>query len=80
MTWGVISDRDLVRALADKDASLTAADIARPPVVTVEPTERLDRVAELMAAHDLSHVIVTEGVVPVGVITSLAIARAAGLQ
>jgi predicted transcriptional regulator len=80
LTWSAITDRDLMRALAAGETGATAADLATRSVVTVEPTERLDRVAELMTEHDVTHLVVTEQDGPVGIISSLDVARAAGAR
>jgi CBS domain-containing protein len=78
LKWGAVTDRDLIRALAGDNTSLTAADIASTELVTVEPADRLDTAAALMAEHDVTHLVVLENAVPVGIISSLDVARAAG--
>jgi CBS domain-containing protein len=56
---------------------VTAGSIAAGEMVTVEPTEPLDRVVQLMNEHEITHLVVVEKGFPVGVISSLDIARAA---
>jgi CBS domain-containing protein len=76
LTWGTLTDRDLMRAL-DSDTSVTAGPIAATEIVTVEPAESLDRAVQLMNEHEVTHLVVVEKDFPVGVISSLDIARAA---
>jgi CBS domain-containing protein len=44
----------------------------------VEPQETLDRAVQLMAAYDVTHVIVVENDYPVGIVSTLDVARAVG--
>src|SRR5688500_7863041 len=48
LTWGTLTDRDLMRALDGGETSVTAGPVAATEIVTVEPWERLDRVVQLM--------------------------------
>lgn len=77
LTWGTLTDSDLIRALDSGDTSVTAGPIAATEIVTVEPSESLDRVVQLMSEHEITHLVVVDGGFPVGVISSLDIARAA---
>ena len=47
-------------------------------MITVEPQEMLDRAVQLMASYDVTHVLVVEDGAPVGIVSSLDVARAAG--
>ena len=78
LTWGIISDHDLMRALDATGESVTAAALAVTAMITVEPQEMLDRVVQLMASYDVTHVLVVEDGAPVGIVSSLDVARAAG--
>jgi CBS domain-containing protein len=78
LTWGVISDRDLLRALDAGDGGVTAAQLAMPADPTIEVAETLDRAIQLMADYDVSHILVVEKGYPVGMISALDVARAAG--
>jgi CBS domain-containing protein len=76
--WGVVSDADLVAAAAAGDVDdRTAGGTARTPLVTVRPYESLQRVAELMREHRVTHVVVVtpESERPVGVVSTLDVAR-----
>ena len=66
-----------MRALDSGDTSVTAGPIAATEIVTVEPAESLDRAVQLMNEHEVTHLVVVEKDFPVGVISSLDIARAA---
>jgi CBS domain-containing protein len=77
LSWGVLTDRDLIRALDNGDTSTTAGHIAATEVVTIDSAERLDRAVQVMSEHEVSHLVVVEKDFPVGVLSSLDIARAA---
>jgi CBS domain-containing protein len=75
-TWGMISDTDLLRS-ADQDLdTTTAGQIAGTELVTVAPYESLAHAAQLMAEHDVTHVLVVDSQAdrPVGVVSSLDVA------
>ena len=76
LVWGIISDLDLVRAGIRSGGEQTAKEIALEPVATVDPTTPLRKVAELMATHGASHVVVAnrETQRPTGMISTLDIA------
>jgi CBS domain-containing protein len=78
LSWGIVHDHDLMTALDRTDATATAGSMAAVPPLTVEPTEPLDRVAALMAEHKVTHVVVVEDDYPVGVVSALDVAGAAG--
>lgn len=74
--WGIVSAFDVVRAaLSDVDEH-TAAGTASTEVVTVGADEPLERAAQLMAEHEVWHLVVVEGGRPVGIVSTLDIARA----
>ena len=72
--WGVVSDLDLIGAVGtDADAGSVAAS----PVVTVTPDLSLQHAAALMVENATTHLLViSDKGLPVGVISSLDIARA----
>ena len=76
LIWGLVSDMDIVRAAESGIEGHTAADAARTEVVTVDPSTPLRHAATLMDEHAGSHLIVTSGGHPVGVVSSLDIAGA----
>jgi CBS domain-containing protein len=73
--WGVVSDLDLARAIATDEAGSTARAVTSKPVVTVAIDERISRAAELMVDHAIAHLVVVRRGRPVGVISTLDLAR-----
>ena len=78
LTWGIISDHDLMRALDATGESVTAAGLAVTAMISGDPPEMLARAVQLMASYDVTHVLVVEDGAPVGMVSSLDVARAAG--
>ncbi len=78
LAWGIVSDLDLMRALAPGADEATAAEFAGTEIVTVSPRESLERAVQLMAEHETSHLVVVspETGRPVGMLSTLDIARA----
>jgi CBS domain-containing protein len=76
LSWGVVSDLDLVRA-AGAGEQVTAARAGATEVVTVAPSDSLDGAAQVMGEHDTAHlVVVDERGQPVGVLSTLDVAGA----
>lgn len=76
LTWGLLSDLDLIAAASDPYTPGDAGHLAATELVLVEPQEPLLRAAQLMAEHQLSHLLVvskTSGR-PVGMVSTLDIA------
>ncbi len=76
---GVISDLDIVAAAATGDAP-TAREAAATEPLGVSADERLDRAAQLMSEHAVSHLVVLDAAsgYPVGVLSTLDIAAIYG--
>jgi CBS domain-containing protein len=77
--WGVVTDADLVRAALDNGVdALTAKQVAATPAVIVFSADPLERAMQLMAEHEITHVIVVErhSGRPIGVLSTLDVARA----
>jgi CBS domain-containing protein len=72
--WGIVSDIDVLRSAGEDPDERTASDIAGTELLTVEPAESLERAAQLMAEHEVTHVVVVAGQRPVGVLSSLDLA------
>ena len=72
---GVVSDLDVVAALASGEEP-TAAQAATTEPLAVPAGERLDRAAQLMAGHGVSHVVVLDSADghPIGVLSTLDVA------
>ena len=79
LAWGIVSDLDLIAALTSGAEEASAAQLAATAIVTVESTDSLEQAAELMAARNAHHLVVVSSAEarPVGVISTLDIARAA---
>ena len=71
---GVISDVDVAAGALDPDAS--AGTLARTELLRISPEDSLKRAVQLMAEHELSHLVVVQphSGHPVGVLSALDIA------
>jgi CBS domain-containing protein len=76
-TWTVVSDRDLMTAAtADRIDEPAAGSVAGTSVPRIGSAEPLMRAAQIMAEHDVSHLIVVGEATgrPEGVLSSLDVA------
>jgi predicted transcriptional regulator len=75
---GIISDLDLMLALASGEMHLVAGTIAATDAPVIGPDEDLIRAAQLMSEHEAAHLLVAEPMSqqPIGVISSLDLAGA----
>ena len=73
--WGVVSDLDLMRGLG-AEWDLDAGNLAELDVATVAPDDTLDHAARTMVRRGLAHLVVVRDGRPVGVISTIDIARA----
>jgi CBS domain-containing protein len=80
LVWAILSDLDLMRAIAAGRLDVAAGELAATEIVTVDPRDTIDKVARLMSDHDIVHVVVVspENGEPTGVVSSLDIAGALG--
>lgn len=78
--WGVISDVDVVSALAAGGELTTAGEISSTEVVTIRPQTSVRHAAELMRDHEVSHLIVVDGSSdrPIGIVSTLDVMAVAG--
>jgi CBS domain-containing protein len=78
LVWGLVSDVDLMRAIAAGTLDLPAAELAATEIVTIAADEQLERAAQIMSERDCSHLVVVDPTSsrPVGVVSSLDVARA----
>ena len=75
LTWGLISDLDLVAATRPEvPPDAEAGEYASSEVVTVDQGEPLTRAAQLMVEHQLTHLVVVTGGEPVGMVSTLDVA------
>jgi CBS domain-containing protein len=77
LSWGIVSDLDLVCGLRTGVQDVTAAELAATDMVVVEPNDTLEHAAQLMAEHQTSHAVVVDAVTgePVGILSTLDVAR-----
>ena len=75
--WGVVSDLDLVAAASVRELEEQVADAAAAtPALTIAPDDTLQRAAQLMVEHALTHLVVVDRGRPVGVLSTLDVADA----
>jgi predicted transcriptional regulator len=76
--YGIVSDLDLLAGLEDPQARV-ASDVVAADVISVRPDNTLETAAHLMTGRGTAHLVVLspETGFPVGMISSLDIARAA---
>jgi CBS domain-containing protein len=81
LVWGIVSDLDLMKALAAGRTDASAGELAATEIITVEPSESIEQVAQLMAEHECTHLVVTaaNSGQPIGVISSLDVAQGSAL-
>ena len=75
--WGIVSDIDLMAGLRPGCAHATADELAASDLLIMEPSDTLEHAAQLMAEHEITHVVVADGGEPVGILSTLDIARVA---
>lgn len=74
LSWGVVSEMDLLRAARAGIEDVTVGEIAATEPVTVEPSLPLAEALRLMEEHETTHLIVADGGRPVGVLSTLDVA------
>ena len=74
LTWGLVTALDLVAATLPGLETADAGALASTEILTVDVEERLERAAQLMVEHQLTHLIVVAGARPVGVLSTLDVA------
>jgi CBS domain-containing protein len=77
LTYGIVSDLDLMRGLQEPGDARIAGDVATTEPVAVLPSETLEAAARLMTEHGTAHLIVVspQTGLPVGIVSTLDIAR-----
>ena len=73
--WGVVSDLDLMRGLGSP-FELDAGNVAELVTATVTREDTLEHAARTMASRRVAHLVVVDGGRPVGVLSTLDVARA----
>lgn len=78
LSWGIVSDLDLMAGVRAGLSDPTATELAATDVVIVEPADSLEHAAQLMAEHETTHLVVVSPTTgdPVGILSTLDVARA----
>lgn len=69
---GIVSERDIVRALSqegERALSMTVGDVMSHTVVTVQPSDTVKLAMRLMTDRRVRHLVVTENGKPAGVVS-----------
>ena len=74
LTWGLITALDLVASTQPGYEAAEAADVASTEIVTIEEDEPLERAAQLMLEHQLTHLMVVTRGEPIGIVSTLDVA------
>jgi CBS domain-containing protein len=72
--WAVVTDVDLLRASSGDVDAQEAREIAATELPLIESDETLPRAAQVMAEHEVTHLIVVNDERAVGVLSSLDVA------
>lgn len=59
-TWGIVSDLDLLRAVLAGSGDLAAGQIAAMEFLSVDAGETVERAAQLMTEHEVTHLVVLD--------------------
>ena len=80
LSWGIVSDLDLMAALDAAAGTATAGEVAGSEIVTVSPLDPLAVAVRLMTEHQTAHVVVVSPDTgrPAGMVSTLDVARAIG--
>lgn len=74
--WSIVSDLDLAAAASLDLDECTAGEIAVTPRLRIGREDSVERASQMMAENQAAHVVVVDGGVPVGIVSTLDIARA----
>jgi CBS domain-containing protein len=79
-TWGIVSDLDLLRAALEGSADMTAGKVAAMEFLTVDADETVERAAQLMTEHEVTHLVALDPQTghAVGVLSTHDVARVIG--
>ena len=75
---GIISERDIVRALNERGAAvqdLGVSDLMTRSVITCTPENSIEEVMELMTSHQIRHLPVVDGDALLGVVSILDVVK-----
>jgi len=80
LTWGLIADIDLVRAVQGGSSALAAGSIVATAPIALQEDDFLDRAAALMIKHHTSHLVaVNRTGLPSGIVSTFDVARVMAL-
>lgn len=81
-SWGIVSDLDLLRAALAGSDRLTAGQVAAMEFLTVDSDETVERAAQLMTEHEVTHLVVVDPQTghAAGVLSTHDIARVIGSE
>jgi CBS domain-containing protein len=71
LSWGLVTALDLVGATLPGAAVPSAGALASTEIVTVGVDEPLERAAQLMTEHQLTHLLVVSEGLPIGIVSTL---------
>jgi len=79
LTYGIVSDLDLMRGLSEPAGARIASDVATTELIAVMPDDTLEMAARLMVEYGTAHLIVAspQTGLPVGIVSTLDVARVA---
>ena len=75
---GIISERDIVRALNERGAGvqeLGVSDLMTRSVITCTPENSIEEIMELMTSHEIRHLPVVDGDALLGVVSILDVVK-----
>jgi CBS domain-containing protein len=77
MIWGIVSDLDLLEAAIQSSAPVTAATLARQPVISVRSSMSVHDAAKAMVEYGTNHVVVVDPDhrVPIGILSTIDVAE-----
>ena len=77
MIWGIVSDLDLLEAAIESNAPVTAATLAKQPVISVRSTMSVHDAAKTMVEYGANHVVVVDPDhrVPIGILSTIDVAE-----
>lgn len=78
LIWGIVTDLNLLRALAESQSEATAETLAGGQVIRVRPTQTIDEAADVMIRSGAHHLVVIDAdeLQPIGILSTTDVAAA----